>query len=763
MKGVLLAIIAGFLFFTPNYAQKSFHGRVLDHNTQEALELAVVTNIQTGKKAVTDKWGNFQLSTGDPGSTLIEVSYIGYKSERIKIDSFSKPIRIELQKNIFDLKAVTISNVSSDNTLHTLSYIDMNKQPAKSAQDLLRLVPGLFIAQHQGGGKAEQIFLRGFDADHGTDVNISVDGMPVNMVSHAHGQGYADLHFLIPETVAGYDFGKGPYYSSRGDFTTAGYVAYSTKNVLDQNMVKLEGGEFNNVRLVTMLNLLSEKAREKGQSAYIAGEALYFDGPFDYPEHFYRLNLFGKWIMPLGINNKMVVSASTLSSDWRASGEIPNRSVAEGYMKDRFGVLDSAQGGATTRTNASIKLISNLKGNLTWENQIWYSHYDFSLISNFTFYYYFPTTGDEFRQHEVRDLGGYHSRIYKQISIGNTLITSEAGAGFRYDHIDPSELDHTINGRFLDYLQLGRTRELNANGYLSETISTGRWLINLGLRLDYFHFYYLNTAPISDSFASKIFLGLSPDAEKATLSPKVNAQYSINNQFQLYVKLGKGFHSNDARVVIANQGYSILPSAYGADLGMNWKPIPRLFINTAFWYLYLQQEFIFGQDLIDQPGGPVQPSGKTSRAGVDLSARYQFNDWLFGSLNINFARPRYIDSAAGHDYLPLAPTLTSTAGLDFKFNNGFNGGLSYRYLHNRPANSTNTLTAAGYFVTDLTINYTKKKYEIGIAVENLFNQSWNESQFAYTSRLKNEIGQVDEVSYTPGTPFFAKLKFVLFF
>ena len=183
----------------------------------------------------------------------------------------------------------------------------------------------------------------------------------------------------------------------------------------------------------------------------------------------------------------------------------------------------------------------------------------------------------------------------------------------------------------------------------------------------------------------------------------------------------------------------------------------------AVWYLYLQQEFTFGQDLIDQPGGPVSPSGRTERIGADFSARYQLTPWLFANLNINPARPRYIDSAKGHNYVELAPTLTSTASLDFRLKNGLNGGISYRYLHNRAANTDYSLTARGYFITDLTCNYTRKKYEVGVAIENLFNQAWDESQFEYTSLLKGETKPTDQVSYTPGVPFFAKLHVSLFF
>ncbi len=750
------------LFFSVVYCQYIINGKVIDKKTKEPLEFAVVSIVRNSKNTLTDKDGVFVLKNIRATDSII-ISFIGYNSLKLKTVSSGKRLTIELEKGKFDLKTVVITSYSNNLVLsRTLSNLDLNMQPVKSAQDLLRLIPGLFIAQHQGGGKAEQIFLRGFDADHGTDVNVSVDGMPVNMVSHAHGQGYADLHFLIPETLAGYDFGKGPYYTNKGDLNTAGYVAYNTINVPDKNVIKIEGGEFNTGRIVSIINLLSEKEKLKGQSAYIAGEALYSDGgPFALPEHFNRYNLFGKFNSILTNKSKLNLTISTLSSGWRSSGEIPNRAIDEGYIKNRFGVIDSSQGGYTSRTNVNIRVTTQIKNNLEWENQVFFTHYYFNLISNFTYNYYFPVTGDEFRQFEIRDMGGFNGKLSKKTNVGNTSFTTVIGEGLRADHISPSELDHTENAKFLEHLQYGKTKELNANAYADETIRNGNWLLNAGIRFDYFHFYYSNLS--TDSFATNIYNGLSPYAQKAIVSPKLNIEYTFNTRFQLYFKSGKGFHSNDARVVIANKGYEILPAAWGADIGTNWKPFPGLFMNAAIWYLYLQQEFVFGQDLINQPGGPVQPNGKTSRIGIDLSARYQLTNWLFASMNLNLARPRFIDSSAGHNHLPLAPGFTSTAGLDFKFKNGINGGISYRYLHNRAANSTYSLTALGYWVTDFALNYTKKKYEVGVQIENLLNISWNESQFEYVSRLKNETMPVDDVSFTPGVPFFAKLKLAVFF
>ncbi len=758
-------LISFFLLSLHVFSQTTITGKITDKNTNESIEAAIVKDLKTNKNTLTNKNGEFSLSNTMPSDT-IKISFIGYKPKYVVSNDTAKPMSISIERGGVNLKEVVITSHSNNlTTTKTLSLIDLDKRPVKSAQDLLRLVPGLFIAQHQGGGKAEQIFLRGFDADHGSDVSVSVDGLPVNMVSHAHGQGYADLHFLIPETVAGYDFGKGAYYASKGDLCTAGYVAYNTINQLDKSMVKLEGGQFNTGRLMGMFNLLNDKAKERGQSAYIAGETLYSDGgPFQLPEHFKRDNLFGKFNTNLGANNRLTITLSTLYSKWQSAGELPNRALKEGYISSRFGVLDSAQGGYTTRTNANIKLVSTLNKNTIWENQAFYSHYYFNLITNFTFHYYYPTAGDEFGQHENRDMAGYKSTITHKKEWGNTILTSSFSVGGKYDHTHPSWLAHTYNGSIINLLQLGKVREANANMYFEETLERGKWLFNAGARLDYFNFNYQDLAPASDSDAN-IFSGQKTTQNKEIICPKLNVQYTFNPQLQLYVKAGKGFHSNDARVVIANEGFQILPPAYGLDLGINWKPAPRLFINTALWYLYLKQEFTFGQDLSAQgaQGQAVQPGGRTVRKGIDLSVRYQINDWLFGDLNADLADPKCIDSAKGHNYLALAPTFTSTAGLFFNFKSGWNGGLSYRYLHDRAANTDYSLTALGYFVTDASVNYTKKNYQIGLSIQNLFSTVWNESQFEYTSQLKNEKAPVDEVSYTPGAPFFAKAMVTVFF
>ena len=736
-------------------AQYLFRGRVIDSATRQPIEYATVT--ANGKSISANKDGDFRIILPDSTSALT-ISCIGCKTKMIPTDKSGKKIIITLTRGKLDLKEVVISPSLNSNSFHTISALDLSLRPVNSSQDLMRLVPGLFIAQHMGGGKAEQIFIRGFDADHGTDLNVSVDGMPVNMVSHIHGQGYADLHFLIPETVSTFDFGKGPYYAGYGDLATAGYLSYTTKDALDKSMISLEGGQFNTFRVAGVIDLLSSKAKQNGENAYIAGEYNYTDGPFKLPEHYKRFNLFGKYTKQLGANNKLSLSASSFSTSWIPSGEIPERAVAAGTTAindngqpikipaapvtiNRFGTIDSAQGGNSSRINAIAKLTTDLKNNWTMENMLYYTHYKFLLHVNSTFFAADSINGDERQQQEARDMFGYNGKLSKRSYWGNASLTSTLGLNTRFDRTYGTDYSLvTEQYQFLSNVTHGDIRENNTGLYLDETLESGKWLFNIGSRLDYFNFNYHDSTKTS-----------------VIVSPKVNIQYTANEQVQFYLKAGKGFHSNNAIAVIGNNGLETIPAAYGADLGLNWKPIPHLYINAALWYLYLQQEFVYTDD------GDIAAGGKTRREGIDFSARYQLAKWLFADLNVNVARPRMADSAKNTGYLPLAPTFTSTGGLDFRFDNGINGGLSYRYMHSRPGNNTNTLKADGYYVTDLKLNYTQKRYEIGLTVENLLNTKWNEFEAEEVSQLRGETAPVDQMSFTPGTPFFAKLRVAVFF
>jgi outer membrane receptor protein involved in Fe transport len=612
------------------------------------------------------------------------------------------------------------------------------------------MVPGLFIGQHAGGGKAEQIFLRGFDLDHGTDIRLTVDGMPVNMVSHAHGQGYADLHFVIPELLQGVDFKKGPYHAEKGNFATAGWVDFRTKNALDRSFVKVEAGQYDSYRAVAGVDLLGQKGKQNNQSAYIATEYSFTNSYFDNPQNFNRLNLIGKYHGHITPNTNLTLTGSTFWSKWNHSGQIPDRAYESGAVSF-FGSIDPTEGGQTSRTNFNALFVTVTPNNFVIKNQAFYSRYKFELYSNFTFFLEDSINGDQIRQKEKRNLFGYNGSISKQVSVGKSQWTTTVGMQYRHDLTDASELSHSKNRtETIHRNQYGDINELNAGIYADELIQVNeRFTINAGLRLDFFRSQYKDL--LEQPTQTK-------HAYEDIFSPKLNFYYTFNPRFQLYLNSGKGFHSNDTRVVVPQAGKQILPGAYGSDLGFILKPMPKLLVNVAAWYLWLQQEFVYVGD-----AGVIEPSGKSRRQGLDISARYQLSKILYLDADLSSAKPRAIAEPEGRNYLPLAPLLSSSGGLSVQTANGFNGSLRYRYMAGRPANEDNSIVAKGYFITDMQLNYSKTKYNIGLAVQNLLNEKWKETQFDTESRLQGEASPVKEIHFTPGSPFFARLNLTLFF
>ncbi len=623
-----------------------------------------------------------------------------------------------------------------------ISKIDIAIKQVNNSQEVLRLVPGLFIGQHAGGGKAEQIFMRGFDIDHGTDILLTVDDMPVNMVSHAHGQGYADLHFVIPELIENATFKKGTYYADKGNFATSGFVDFKTINHLKQNNIKLEAGMFDTYRAMGAINLLNETSRNNGHSAYVAGEYMFTNGYFEAPQDFNRLNLFAKYVGKLNTNNTLNISASNFESSWNASGQIPERAVQQGLI-GYFGAIDPNEGGSTYRKNINALLSTTLKNGAVLKNRIYFSKYDFTLFSNFTFFKVDPVNGDQIKQKENRNLLGYNSS-YEVISfIGNKKLRTEAGINIRQDISNDSELSRTKNRtEILERISLGDINETNLSAYINESLSlTEKFTLNAGLRFD--HFIAKYTDKLNPSGSGK---------ENASIvSPKLNLFYHYNDKTQFYISAGRGFHSNDTRAVVSQKGLEILPAAWGYDIGTIMKPLPNLLINTAFWYLKLDQEFVYVGD-----EGIVEPSGRSVRYGVDVSARYEPVKWLIIDADLNYAKPRSIDEPKGADYIPLAPIFTATGGISFKNQHGAQISLRNRYMADRPANEDNSTIAKGYFVHDLFINYPYKKFDFNVSIQNLFNVKWKETQFDTESRLRNEADPITEIHFTPGTKFYLK-------
>ena len=704
---------------------------------------ATVSLNDFSKVTTSDAIGFFSFSELTPGKYQLSINFLGFEKITREITvSENSNLKIAMKSVAINLTEVTISPIKSITQSESISKVDQVLRPVNSAQDLLRLVPGLFIAQHAGGGKAEQIFLRGFDSDHGTDFNISVDGMPVNMVSHAHGQGYADFHFVIPETIDHLNVYKGPYNAMFGDFATSGTGAFFTKNSIDKNEVKLEAGMFDTYRALSMIKLLDKKhfLSSKKENAYVAGEYVFTNSYFDNKQKFNRYNVFGKYAAMLNDKNYLTFSASAFAARWDASGQIPQRMIDAGLI-DRFGSIDPSEGGQTHRNNFNGMLTTTTANNYIIKNQIYFVNYYFNLYSNFTFFLNDSVHGDEINQTDNRNIFGYNGSIQKNYLINNKIIHASSGIGIRNDIADIS-LKHAQQRVLLDTIVAGRVNQQNASSYFDFTFDVNKhFSINAGTRLDFFQFRFTDNSV--DSLTGK--------KEILRASPKLNFYYSVNDNLQFFLKSGIGFHSNDARAVVINHVNNSLPKAYGSEIGSDLKLSKRILVNIAFWGLYLESELIYIGD-----EATVETNFPTQRAGMDLSVRYQVTSKIFADVDLNYNKGKLVGAPKGENHIPLAPHLTSIGGLTYKQEKGLNGSLRYRFIDSRPGNETNSVIAKGYFLMDAVVAYKFSKIEVGFSVENLLNTTWNQAQFDTESRLFNEAEPVSELHFTPGTPIFFK-------
>lgn len=743
MRAAIIIILCIFLSGHCLSQTGTVEGYINDADLKAPLYGASV-NFSNTKSDNTDQFGRFIFTSVNPGQYEIIVSHIGYRTEIIAVEvkaNLLSTINVNLKRSNLDLSEVKVNGKRSS-ALHTISAVDIQLRPVNTSQDVLRMVPGLFIAQHAGGGKAEQIFLRGYDIDHGTDINITVDGMPVNMLSHAHGQGYADLHFLIPEAVEKIGFDKGPYFAAKGNLATAAYVEFTTKEFLTENLIKLETGQFNSYRATALLKVFNRETEKNRQQFYIASEYSSTDGYFESPQDFHRFNIMGKYNGWFGNQSQLTITASTFDSKWNASGQIPGRAVESG-MINRFGAIDDTEGGNTSRTNVNIKFNKQWKNNWKTTDQLYFSRYKFNLFSNFTFFLDDPVNGDMINQKEERITWGYTTTAARSYLTGTKKANTEFGAGFRHDNIMDIELSKATRTTFFSSIQKGDVKETNAFVYIDQDIELSNQLnLNAAIRYDHFVFKY------NDELAGMREFGKQT---KGIFSPKLNLSYAPDQRVKIFLNNGIGFHSNDTRVILDNAANDILPKVFGTDLGVILKPNKNLILKAAIWHLYSQQEFVYVGD-----AGIVEPGGKTRRMGIDISARYQFAKWLFGEIDINLARARAIGEAKGKDDVPLAPSFTSIGGLTAKAKNGFSGSLRYRLIGERPANEDNSVKAEGYFLLDAVLSYRIKKFDFIISGENLLNIDWREAQFDTGSRLMNEPNPVAEIHYTPGTPRFIK-------
>ena len=767
------------LFASPVYAQDvgRLVGTVTDDDSGESLPGVSVLLEETGWGTSSDLEGQFVIQAIKPGTYTLQASIIGYKSYKgtveiragqdTRIDFHLHPSPIHLGEVL--VQSERAYSAASSRSVRTF---DLEIRPSRTAQHMLEMAPGLIIAQHAGGGKAEQIFLRGFDADHGTDVAIDVDGLPVNMISHGHGQGYADLHFIIPDVIERVDVFKGPYFAQYGNLATAGAVSFRTRDHLDRNEVRFTGGSFGTANYTMLYQL---PMADMGETAYFAGNYYQSNGPFDSPQNLQRFNVFSKVHTHLSARSTLTLDIGAFSSAWDASGQLPERAIASGLI-DRWGAIDDFEGGTTGRRNLNLTFRSKGRNNSDFTAQAYFSRYDFKLFSNFTFFLKDPINGDMIEQIDDRQLFGFKSDYSFYHNVGSFLARATLGGGMRSDDTDVGLWKNTVREREHPLVD-SRVLERNYSLWSREEIFlNAQWQLMIGMRADYFTFNVedrLVGLPAELPHASGY-------AQDRILSPKATLVYSPTRSLDFFFNAGSGFHSNDARNAVIDQrvgelqhsltaqGRSrdevlnalaarnfdpghldagTLPRAVGAEVGLRSRLSSRLNLGAALWWLDLDSEYVYVGD-----AGTTEESGCSRRIGLDIEARVELLYWLWADADVNFSRGTARDEPAEANDIPLAPRLTSTGGLTARHASGFEGALRYRHIGDRPANEDGSVTAEGHTIFNVNASYSLGNYQLQVIVDNIFDATWNEAQFDTESQLRGEAKPISELHLTPGNP-----------
>lgn len=609
---------------------------------------------------------------------------------------------------------------------------DFEVRPQGRPADLVRLSPGLFIGQHAGGGKAEQYLLRGFDADHGTDVGLFWDDVPINMRSHAHGQGYADTHFVIPETIKLLDVRKGPSHVEYGDFATAGTVNFMTCETVDENLIQAAGGGFDTGRFLTMLS-----PTRTGVRTLIAIESYLTDGPLLNPQNFRRFNGLAKLTVNPSPQSELALAVTHYSGSWNASGQIPLREVLAGRL-DRFGAIDPSEGGTTKRTVGNLKYHWDLTSQSTVLASAYLQHYHLNLFSNFTFFANDPVNGDGIEQNDDRYVYGgevayqYGGRAYgmdgtAKIGVQTRIDRGRVRLGTQRQRV------RTRTTTDVDLL------EASYSPYLKLDFQPMTWLRFVGgARGDYFHY------DVRDKLNQPGFGAVTGKVDEARPSVKGNLIVGPWADTEVFLNAGSGFHSNDARAVVMNTTVQALPKATGYEVGVRSKAVPRLDLRASLWLLDLTSELRFVGD-----DGTTEARGATRRYGTDVSARLMLADWLLLVSDWTLTHAEFRGTGGA---VPLAPKLTIRADLIARLSGGLESNLEMRYLGDRPASEDRSATAKGSTIFDWTTRYRYQQVAAFVSIENLFNAQWREAQFFFQSQLRTEAAPVGDLHFTPGVP-----------
>jgi outer membrane receptor protein involved in Fe transport len=616
----------------------------------------------------------------------------------------------------------------------------LEMRPVLRTGELLEVVPGLIVTQHSGDGKANQYFLRGFNLDHGTDLATFVDGVPVNMPTHAHGQGYSDINFMIPELLETVEYRKGPYYAREGDFSAAGSVDLRYRTELPRSLYEVTGGENGYARA-----LLAQSPDLAGGSFLYALDYSQNDGPWLLPEDYGKANAVAKYTRGEEAH-RWSLMASVYDGDWRSTDQIPLRAVESGAL-DRLGFVDPTDGGNSTRSGLTFGWHDE-RETTTWDALAYAIDYRLDLFSNFTYVLDDPENGDQFEQFDDRRVYGLAGSLARANVIGSLAGTLTAGVQLRYDDVDKVGLYHTRERERLSTVREDAVEQSALGLYVEQSLElTSRVRAIGGLR------WQREDFDVSSSLAAN-----SGDADDALVLPKLSFVLGPWAATEFFVNAGRGFHSNDGRgtttaVDPADGVTPIAPadplvSVTGYDVGVRTAAIPNLQLAASLWTIEFDSELLFIGD-----AGNTEASRGSRRHGVEIGAWYRPLSWLILDSDLAWSHAAFTGDDPAGDHIPGAVENVASVGLAVEHPSGWTGGLRFRHFGPAPLVEDNSVRSDGTTVVNLRTGYEFNE-RIGVALDvyNLFDSDDNDISYYYESQLPGESAPVADIHFHPVEP-----------
>jgi hypothetical protein len=618
---------------------------------------------------------------------------------------------------------------------------ELELRPVYRVGQLLETVPGLVVTVHSGEGKANQYLLRGFNLDHGTDLATWVGGMPVNQRTHAHGSGYTDLNFLIPELASGIRFTKGPYYASEGDFSAVGSNHLGFVETLP-TQIAVSAGTLDDQRLFAGGTIdVGDDSR-----LILADEGVHLDGPWDHPDDLRKMNLAARYAHGEP-SNGVAVTALYYRGKWNATTDQPDRAVQQGLI-GRFGTLDPSDGGKAERFSLSAEAAREDVGPGRVTVSAYAIRNELTLWNNFTHFLDDPIRGDQHAQNDRRTIFGGEVRYDLAGQLAGMATDAAFGVQTRYDDLYV-DARHTQSRHVLETLLADRVKEWNLSGFGEATLHVSELVRAVGgLRVDHFSADDVNLVG-----------GISGKQDKTLFQPKGSLIFGPWDRTEFYVSAGRGFHSNDTRAgTLADVGGIARPpflvKATGYEMGVRTSAIPHLQAAATLFEAKFDSELTYNADV-----GQTEAGRPGKRTGVELTAQYRPARWIELNANVAISRARYTDGDLAGDRIEDAPAVVASAGLLVDNLGPWFGAVEFRDLGKHALVSDNSVKSSGYKEINLDVGYKiTPTLKVQLNIFNLLNSHADAADYLYTDRLPGEPAEgVEDVHSHPLEPISARL------